>query len=127
VRDALEQVRSISHGVFPPAVADGGLACALEELSFALPDVVIDVRVGDVALSPVIEATAYLIAARCSEEAAASRVTVDVDADRLRLTVAFTTDHDPGSMVDLESRALALGGTWSTSARRVDVELPCAS
>jgi signal transduction histidine kinase len=125
VREALEQVRSISHGVFPITLADGGLSSALEELALNSPRVMVDERIGTVGVSPVIEATAYLIASRCAEDEGAVSLTVTVEAGRLRLEAEFAEVHDATALADLESRALALGGRWTENDRRVEVELPC--
>jgi signal transduction histidine kinase len=124
-RDAMEEFRDLSHGIYPPLLQDRGLPEALANSARRLP---IPVRVAANGLGryePAIEATVYFCcvealqnAAKHAGEGASAKVSLREDADRLLFEVA-----DDGSGVDparlspgtgltnMEDRLGAIGGS----------------
>jgi PAS domain S-box-containing protein len=118
---ALEELREIARGLHPGALADHGLARALEALSGRLP-VKVELDVPDERLPQHIEATAYYIVSEAltnvakHAEATIARVGIERDGESLRFLI--TDDGrggaDPYSgtgILGLRDRAEAAGGS----------------
>jgi signal transduction histidine kinase len=108
VQTALAELRVVAHGIFPPALAEAGLAAALDVLAEWSPAL----DLGEVPgrrLDARVEATAYFVVAACAA-AGGERVSVDVAmrGDALVLDVETTAAPD---LTEAEDRIGALEGT----------------
>ncbi len=136
VRAALEDLRELAHGIIPRALADDGLAAALEELAerSAIP---IDlVALPRRRLDGAVEAAAYIVVIRATSDPAVRRASVDASLAGGRLTVDLGLDtrgEIAGStLVDLEDRCGAVDGTMEFGVlpdgrTRIRAEIPCGS
>jgi signal transduction histidine kinase len=129
VRHALADLRSLAHGIFPAALADEGLAAAVELL--------VDQSKAEIAVrklprgrfTPAVETAAYLVVAETLDRTAP--VQADVEASRLgnELVVEVWSDGRPTEpFTDLEDRVGALGGRLAVTddqGVRVRAVLPC--
>jgi signal transduction histidine kinase len=118
---ARRELEEFARGVHPVALTSGGLVAALTQLAELSPIPVTTHGVVDLLPEP-IEAALFFV---CSEaltnaakHSAASRVTIDVDADDRRVVVAIGDDGVGGAVVrrgsglaGLVDRVEALGGT----------------
>lgn len=69
VRDTIEEVRSLAHGIYPPLLRDGGLEAALRAVAGRSPlDVVVETSVGR--RSPEVEAAVYFCCLEALQNAA---------------------------------------------------------
>jgi signal transduction histidine kinase len=138
--EAIAELRDLARGIAPPVLADRGLPAAVEALGVrsAIP---VEVRadVGPDRPPPVVESTAYFVAAEAITNVAKhatgpASVEIDRDGELLRVRVS---DHGPGGadaagsgLSGLRSRVEALDGTLrieSTSGEgtTVTAEIPC--
>ena len=119
----LEELREIARGLHPAILTEQGLRRALEALADRLP-VDIELEAPEARLPAPVEATSYYIVSEALTNvvkhsgAAQARVTVRVDGDVLRCTVADDGrgGADPvggGGLVGLRDRAEAAGGSLS--------------
>jgi hypothetical protein len=131
VQAALAELRDLAHGLYPVALAEAGLAAAIESLG--------DRRLGLHARSvtpgrfpPAVEETAYFAIARLAEDWSPKPVALSATRDRERLTIDLSTRaRPPVDLVAIEDRVGALGGSVvvlepAPGSTRVTVELPCA-
>ena len=128
VQHALEEVRTIAHGIFPAGLGEEGLAGALDELVLESGGAVLLETAALERTEPVVEATAYLIAAHCARSTRDHSVLIRIwNAQgqlELEATVDDATDDDYAS---LKARTIALGGQWTCDGATLKVRLPCAS
>jgi signal transduction histidine kinase len=119
---AMDELREISHGIYPPILSESGLGPALEALArrSAVP-VELDLNLGP-RLGQHVEAAGYYIASEAITNAAkhaqASVIDVCADARDGVLTFSISDDGiggaDPGrgsGIIGLRDRVEALGGT----------------
>ena len=140
VNTALTNLRAISHGIFPSALATEGLGPALEDLvrvaelpaTFRLHDVADDIP-AETAMAAFATVAAALEAATAS---GAREARVSVECRDGLLTVLIDSDisipaADPPSFAEVTDRVGAVGGRFTASmaygVARVKAELPCAS
>jgi signal transduction histidine kinase len=124
VADALEEVRSLAHGVYPPLLADLGLVEALRAIAIRSP-VTVDVRAHDVRRYPAeVESAVYFCCLEALQNAGkhagdGARATIRVlSADGvLRFRVEDTgvgfDAHRPGAgmgIANMTERMAAIGG-----------------
>jgi signal transduction histidine kinase len=141
IRDALGQLRRLTHGIFPSVLADEGLASALDEL-IAASDVptTLDVRTrDDVGMETAMAAYATVAAVLNSVEHPGpdTRAVILVDRDGDALTVTVEVEGAVGTvvaadLVDVADRVGALGGRFTTAetatgAAVVTAVIPCGS
>ena len=125
LRDAVQELRDLAHGIYPPVLMDRGLVAALESAAgrAALPVAV----VGDVGRFPEeVEAAVYFCclealqnAAKHAGESAQARVTIEGRPEGLSFTVADDgAGFDPAGpagrghgFVNMSDRVGAIGGT----------------
>jgi signal transduction histidine kinase len=116
-QDTLEVLRDIARGIFPPLLADRGLAAALEAQA-QRADVDVAVDAGGLRYPQEIEAGIYfcfLQALRAAERAADGglRVRVRSDAEEVSVTLEGPAAlDDPTVLVHMRDRIEALGGTF---------------
>ena len=134
VRDALEALRELAHGIYPRALSDQGLGAALEDMADAA-DIPVTLTASTTRrFDPRIEATAYHVAAESVRAGVLARATIELRASDDRLSLEID-GHGPGPsntlQSDLEDRVMALGGTLNVGGgddgRWIRVELPCVS
>jgi signal transduction histidine kinase len=126
VRAAVVALREVAHGLFPTVLADEGLAAALDELSEQVPRLV-PRALPSRRFPSEVESAAYFAAVeslRQTEE----EVTVEADARDgwLRLDIG-AGNPSPGTMLQIQDRVGAVGGTALVSDGRLRLEMPCAS
>jgi signal transduction histidine kinase len=142
VRAAIDELRTLARGIHPAILSEAGLQAALESLADHAP---VPVRVAadlDGRLPPVVEATAYFVAAEAltnaCKHADASEVTLSASVRNGWLQVSVADDGIGGADPDrgsglrgLLDRVAALGGRLRIDAgggggTRVTAEIPCA-
>jgi signal transduction histidine kinase len=134
VKAALDDLREIAHGLYPNALADEGLAAALETLAEAHP---IRITLGSLPggrFDPPVESAAYFVVAETLNRSYQSRLaTVHATQTNGRLVVDIETDAQPPlDLTDLEDRVGTLSGQLvverlRTGGTRIHAEVPCAS
>jgi signal transduction histidine kinase len=142
LREAIGELRELARGIHPAILTEAGLAAALETLADHSPvPVHLEAEIAD-RLSPLVEATAYFVAAEAltnvAKYAAANSVELraTVAEGWLRLIVADDgvggADPERGSgLRGLLDRVAALGGRLSIDSAlgggtRLTAEIPCA-
>jgi signal transduction histidine kinase len=136
VQAALDQLRSLTHGVYPSALTDEGLAAALEDLvaSISVPTS-LDIqlrREHEINMSLTVYALVADYLAAAARSSIRDTVTVGVHDREGRLTVTFGSGLDlTGQLTDSADRVGAHGGTMTTRHYRGQVVLtaviPCGS
>ena len=132
--DALDTLREIARGVYPPSLARQGLVAALQAYASRHPDrASLTVSPAARAARPGAEtqAVAYFCGIESLRELGAADIDLDIDGDRLILTVATRT---PGGRLTDQGRPLvdrveALHGSVQlepdgTGRTRLQVQLP---
>jgi signal transduction histidine kinase len=141
VKDTVQQVRDLAHGIYPPLLVDAGLAEALRVVA-ARSAVPVEVDVTAARFDGDVEAAVYFCCVEALQNVArhASGSTAEVRAWTEDGTLRFTVrDDGPGfdpstassghGMVNLRDRIGAIGGTitWSStpgSGTTVDGAVP---
>jgi signal transduction histidine kinase len=142
-RETLDELRALSRGIAPPILTDRGLPSALAALAARSP-VPVDLAVADDLgrLAPVVESTAYFVAAEAltnvakHSAATAATVTIARGPDRLGIVIA---DNGAGGasiakghgLAGLWDRVRAAGGTLAVTSpiggpTEIRAEVPCA-
>jgi signal transduction histidine kinase len=127
-RDTLAELREFSHGIFPVALDDAGLAGGLLELSAgAAVPVEVD-EVPQTRFSPAVERAAHLVvaeaAARGQPGSTELRVRVREQGGRL---VVEVTGSPAGSYIHLADRVSAADGILKVEPGRLQAVIPCVS
>lgn len=110
VRAALERVRELAESVYPPLLADRGLAEALRALGSRVDDE------GAAQPPDAVDAAAYF----CCRDLRPRRVRLRSDDMRLRLELEGVS----GDVVAARERAEALGGSLSGAGASLELTLP---
>ena len=135
VRDALAELRRLSHGPFPTILASEGLEAALEELTRASDTPATLVTSGDltVGLEPATAAYAT-VAASLQHARQGAPAQIEVSRDRAVLVVRITFGGevpDDSRLVDLADRVGAAGGELriilAGDDTTMEARLPCES
>jgi signal transduction histidine kinase len=136
----LAELRDLAHGIHPAALAQGGLAAALEEVAERLP-LAIELTVPPDRVAPDVEATAYFVACEAltnavkHARAASAAVTVRFTGDRLEMEVsddgAGGADPEGRGFANIMDRVSALDGDTVVESppgegTRILVRIPCA-
>jgi signal transduction histidine kinase len=128
VQQALTELREIAHGLYPVALAEAGLAAAIESLG----DRRAGLRSTDVTgarFEPAVEETAYLAIADLADRWSPAPVGVSATCEGKQLVIELrTAAAPPDEVVHLEDRIGALGGSLTIEAEpttRVRVVIPC--
>jgi signal transduction histidine kinase len=143
LRQSIDELREVAHGIYPAVLADEGLAAAVEALADRSSIPVRVVAIPDERLQGPVEAAAYFFIAEAigpiASSTGATSVTVDVEHvdDRLLVSVsevdAGAPDPDVQNLlVELADRVGALDG--QTNVRQgsgrgftLQAEIPCGS
>jgi signal transduction histidine kinase len=126
---AVETLLQLSRGIYPPLLAGRGLPAALESAAATSP-VPVELRVHDVGrYPPHVEAAAYFTCLEAVQNAVkhsgAGSIHVDLEGDRLTLTVTVADDghgFDAGAtgagagLSNLRDRVESVGGTLVTDS-----------
>jgi signal transduction histidine kinase len=132
VRQALEELRGLAHGLHPSALTEEGLGAALEALAEQTSSPLALRRLPTGRFEPRVEAAAYFVVAETLKRSRPQRAAVDVARADGRLIVEIQTDQQPPEeLTDLEDRVGALDGRLvvqaaSQSGTHIRAELPCA-
>lgn len=140
VRDALDALRRLAHGIFPSVLATEGLRVALEDfVSTCDIPATLEVDGGErIDLDTAMAAYATVVAAvdlvGADSIAAWARISVVENKHGLRIRIE-TSDHDgagsASDLTDVADRVSAVGGEFTVSSihneRTVTAVLPCAS
>jgi signal transduction histidine kinase len=130
VHHALEELREIAHGLYPVALAEAGLAAAIESLADRRPGL----QPGEMTAErfpPAVEETAYFVIATLADHWAPRPVAVGTERDHERLLIDLRASAPvPHDLVAIEDRLSALDGALTVQApepgqTRVTAELPC--
>ncbi len=146
VSEALQELRDLVHGVYPPILADrgltGGIASLVERSAPAIGSATATVEVAG-RLPAALESTVYFVVAEAltnvAKHSTAGKAEVTVRADRERVRVEVHDDGQGGAdelrgsgLAGLRRRTAAFDGILSITSPPggptiVRVELPCAS
>jgi signal transduction histidine kinase len=143
LKQAITELRGLARGIHPAILTEAGLGAALESLADHSPlPVSVDSDLDGRRLPPLVEATAYFVAAEALTNAAkhahASRVDVSVTAAdgfvRLRVEDDGVGGADPNrgsGLRGLLDRVAVLGGRLrvedgASGGTRLEAEIPCA-
>ncbi len=127
---ALESLRRIAAGVFPPTLGSGGLSAALEALAAGSSGRVTVLSEGDVpsARSTAVEAAAYLCALRfvedCTADEGTARVLVVQQPSTLRLRLAGDRPPPAETLELLRDRAEATDGQLTEVGAELELSWP---
>ncbi|HEV2255538.1 MAG TPA: histidine kinase [Streptosporangiaceae bacterium] len=143
LRAAIGELRELAHGIYPAALADDGLAAAVEALAEHTPIPLTIMHMPQQRLPGPVEAAAYFLIAETTGHiatlAAAGGVTLDVRRDGNRLVVDVTENAagQPGRELDarlsgLADRVGALDGQLRVEHAAgggvtIRAEMPCGS
>ncbi|MEU0095166.1 histidine kinase [Kribbella sp. NPDC006257] len=134
VKAALADLREIAHGLYPNALADEGLAAALETLAEGHPIRITLGSLPDSRFAPPVESAAYFVVAETLNRSYQSRLaTVTAAQTNDQLVVDIETDaQPPEDLTDVEDRVGTLSGRLMverlhTGGTRIHAEVPCAS
>ena len=132
LREAIDALRELAHGIFPAVLEDGGLGPALGALA---EDARVPIRLDGVSgerYAAAVESAAYLVVA---ETATAASDGLHVHAVRSDAVLVLEVDarelDDRLDRAELEDRVAAADGRLSFEPRnggvRIRAEFPCAS
>jgi hypothetical protein len=125
---ALEALREIARGVFPPVLADRGLPAALESVGRSLGvHLALDVQPALPRCSPRSEAMAYFCCHEVLRESAAAGVPAQVAVRVVQDVLHVQADGRPlpaEVFAQLTDRVAAAGGSLDVKAGALTVELP---
>lgn len=136
---ALEELRDLAHGIYPAALADGGLRVGLRTLAETSPVPLVINGSGPPRPSPAAEAAAYRLVTDAVRTAgqdhgqAAVTVTIDGSGDALRIQLtAAGLDRPAGELIAAAARdrIAAAGGTLTLrdvgGQTTIEAAIPCA-
>ncbi len=124
--DALEQLRELSHGVFPVQLSRSGLAPALRSLAARTdPPALLEVDpdVGGRRYPAAVETTLYLCA-REAARVAAGRLVVRLAERQGVLALELRAGHLAGAAAEVADRVEAVGGSLVVAGGAVRVSVP---
>ena len=129
----LAGLRELAHGIYPVALAEEGLAAAVEVLSEASRvDLRLESPLPDERLDPPVETAAYLVIHEMVRDERRRWTSIDTIREGGRLVLEVAGDgRPPAELVHLEDRIGAVGGQLrldgsTEGVTRLRAELPCA-
>jgi signal transduction histidine kinase len=131
LRQALDELRTLAHGIYPAVLADEGLAAALEALA-EQGDVPLRLeRVADGPYPAAVANAAYFAVVEAVAGAAAASVSVEREDGRLILRIHTERDGEDaewqGRFVEIADRIGALDGRLSAHGPELRAEIPCGA
>jgi signal transduction histidine kinase len=132
LRDAIERLRNLAHGIFPAVLADGGIGAAVVALA---EDGRVPIRLDGVTeerYPPLVESAAYVLVAEAAAVATGELVVRIARADG-RLLVVVEADAAEADLdrAEVEDRVGAAGGELALERAngrvRLTAEFPCGS
>ena len=132
LRAALADLRALANGIFPAALAEEGLAAAVEALAEDMPGRMRITGLPPERLDPAVESAAYRVIAETLKDGGPGPVRVAARTHGGVLIVELDSETIPGGHPDLEDRLGALDGTLEFGHApggqvRIRAEIPCAS
>ena len=125
LREALAELREIAHGIYPVALAEEGLAGAVEALAEETGAPIHASELSQERVDPKVEAAAYYVVAGLMRRGGSLRVRSDRRNGIFVLSLENANGF-PSDLVDLEDRVGALDGRLVVEPGRLRVEIPCA-
>jgi signal transduction histidine kinase len=126
IREVLADLRSFSHGTFPPVLEEEGLAVALGELAATSDaDLRLHLRM-DGPVPPEQGRAIYALVSRVASGVADASVEVSVVSRGSTIDVSLV-GCPRADLGDVHDRFGALGGTLTVLDGRIEGSLPCAS
>jgi signal transduction histidine kinase len=131
LRAALAELRDLAHGIFPAALADDGLAAALETLAETSASAIEIHALTEARVDQAVEAAAYFVVSETLRRTRAPRAKLTVSRVGDRLVVELDSEGGVAEepLIDLEDRVGAVGGTLEIARNdnrlRLRAELPC--
>lgn len=127
---ALGELRELAHGIFPAALAEEGLAAAVEALAEEAHISLTITAIPGERLDRSVEAAAYFVVSETVRQTAASALMVSAERRNGRLIIDVKGDAEPEPIVDLEDRVGALDGTAKVVRGEdgqvtIRAEIPC--
>ena len=128
---ALGELRTLAHGLFPAALDRGGLHEALTTLAEVAPIAVrLQTTTTSVALPAPVASAGYFATLLALDDAAGrgatkARVATELRDTRLVLSIADDGSSRSTGLMALTDRVGALGGTVSIGAHSCEVVIPC--
>ncbi|MEP7112146.1 MAG: histidine kinase, partial [Ilumatobacteraceae bacterium] len=119
----LDDLRELSHGLYPPSLDAGGLVPALRALSRRAP---VEVNIGDVPsarLPPPVERTIFALVTDAAASANAE-ISVIVESREAAVEVHITGAFEPSSPV-VADRVATLGGNLTKNGTTLLAVIPC--
>jgi signal transduction histidine kinase len=127
LRSVGAELRELAHGLFPAALADEGLAAALEALADQTPRLACR-ELDDGSLTAEAASAAYFVVAQAMRRDPDAEFTVRLRRSAERLVLDLRADRPllrPAT--DFEDRIGAVGGSLLIDGCAIRVELPCGS
>ena len=123
---ALEELRQLAQGIYPAILAEAGLAAALASMADEAP-LAVALDVPDQRYGESIEAAVYVAVREAIDDATARGATWlrVVTSGRLELQIQDDGAPRAGSLVHVEDRIGALGGTVEVGERTLKASIPC--
>jgi signal transduction histidine kinase len=124
VRGALGELREIAHGLWPPILAEEGLAAGLEALAEGLP---VRLRLDGLSgrrFDRSIESAAYLVVAETVKRSGCTEATVRMSDGGERLMIEMHAGG-VGAVTDLQDRVGAVNGSLRVDGSVLRAEFPC--
>ena len=130
-QQALEELREVAHGIYPVVLAEAGLEAALRTLAGSATIAVDIGSTSDERAPSWVEAVAYFAVIETIDDAerrGAQHASVELDQAVELLIVTIDDDGVPRSstIVPIEDRVGAAGGTVTFGPSTCRIELPCA-
>ena len=128
VQGAIDDLRTLAHGIYPTILTDGGLRAAVESLA-ETTDFPLEIReLPSARFSPAVERTAYGVLIAFVDALGTdskTAIAVSVTARAGALIVSLEGEGNLPALKD-DGRVAALGGTVAAGRGRLKVEIPCA-
>jgi signal transduction histidine kinase len=125
LRDALAELREIAHGIYPVALAEEGLAAAVDALAEETGASIRTSGLSQERVDPKVEAAAYFVVAELVRRGGTLRLGSDLQNGNFVLSMESDNGF-PSDLVDLEDRVGALDGRLMVEHGKLRVEIPCA-
>jgi signal transduction histidine kinase len=120
---ALDDLRELSHGLYPPSLDTGGLVPALRALARRARVPVTIVNMPEARLPPTVERTVFAIVADAAGRARSElSVTVASINEGVEVVIHGDADQPAQAVVD---RLVTLGGTLNSSDTTIRAVIPC--